>query len=92
MLQYILPINARKWDAYHERALGFVSEERRERVKKYKFEQDGINSSRVKEKENIHLEQTPYPIDISKDIAEKCKKSKRKAMFYEYIKNPDVSD
>ena len=52
----------------------------------------GINSSRVKEKENIHLEQTPYPIDISKDIAEKCKKSKRKAMFYEYIKNPDVSD
>ncbi len=48
----------------------------------------GINSSRVKNKENIHLEQTPYPIDISKGIAEKCNKSKRKAMFYEYIKNP----
>lgn len=47
----------------------------------------GINSSRAKEKENIHLEQTPYPIDISKSIAEKCKKSKRKAAFYEYIKN-----
>lgn len=44
MLQYILPINARKWDAYHERALGFVSEERRERVKKYKFEQDRLLS------------------------------------------------
>lgn len=48
----------------------------------------GINSSRVKNKEGIHLEQTPYPIDISKDIAGKCKKSKRKALFYEYIKNP----
>ena len=48
----------------------------------------GINSGRVKTKENIHLDQTPYPEELSKEIAGKCKGSKRKAAFYEYIKNP----
>lgn len=48
----------------------------------------GINSGRVKTKENIHLDQTPYPEELSKEIAGKCKGSKRKAAFHEYIKNP----
>lgn len=47
----------------------------------------GITTSRVKKQENIFLEQTPYPVAISREIAKKVKRIPKKAAFYEFIKN-----
>lgn len=47
----------------------------------------GINSGRVMAKEEVNKEVTPLPVEESLKIAEKCKGSKCRVAFYEFIKD-----